>query len=100
MAYLICRATFGNGVRIGMIEVKLNVLYGVVLGGSIYTLYMLLAVASALLVRTTAAGFDVCQDRINYPFPSRRRGLYYWNTIGRLDYEYRTTKTNLKAKRR
>ena len=62
MAYLICRATFGNGVRIGMIEVELNVLYGVVLGGSIYTLYMLLAVASALLVRTTAAGFDVCQD--------------------------------------
>jgi len=51
-----------------MIEVKLNVLYGVVLGGSIYTLYMLLAVASALLVRTTAAGFDVlCQDRLNYP---------------------------------
>ena len=96
MAYLICRATFGNGVRIGMIEVKLNVLYGVVLGGSIYTLYMLLAVASALLVRTTAAGFDVCQDRINYPCPLAGGAF----TIGRLDYEYRTTKTNLKAKRR
>ena len=50
-----------------MIEVELNVLYEVVLGDSRRTSSVLLAAASALLVGTTAAGFAVCQDRLNYP---------------------------------
>ena len=68
-----------------MIEVKLNVLYGVVLGGAIYTLYMLLAVASALLVRTTAAGFVVCQDSLlrssRLTLVRAMHGLYYFTTL-------------------
>ena len=60
MAYLICRATFENGVRIGMIEAEKNVFCGAVLGASIRTSCVLLSAASALLVGTTAAAFVVC----------------------------------------
>ena len=52
-----------------MIEVKLNVLCGVVLGDSRRTSSVLLAAASALLVGTTAAGFAVWRMCLKYSLP-------------------------------
>ena len=67
VAYLICRATFGNGVKIGMIEAEPSVFCGAVLVASKRMSCVLLAAASTLLVGTAAAAFTVCQDRINSP---------------------------------
>ena len=61
---MIWEATFGNGVRIGMIEAEASVFCGAVLGASIRTSCVLLAAASALLVGTAAAAFAVCQDSL------------------------------------
>ena len=63
MAYLICRATFVNGVRIGIVKTKNSVFCGAVLGTTVQTAGVQLAAAATIQrLPTSASVFVVCQD--------------------------------------
>ncbi len=92
MAYTTWQATLGNGVRIGMALITIVNLQlrtrqgraqapsgccGVVVGTSILaTCGWLTASTTAFrIIGTSASGFDVCQDRLNYPWPHEARAF-------------------------
>ena len=65
MVYLIWRAMFGNGVRIGMTVIMIAVFCGAVLGTALQTTCVLLSASSTILrLPTTASVFVVCQDSL------------------------------------
>ena len=80
---MMLRAMFGNGVRIGMVLITTATQLrptrwgrakaqagwcGVVIGTAILTTCGWLSATTTLrFIGPTAAGFDVCQDRLNYP---------------------------------
>ena len=61
MVCLICQATFGNGVRIGMITAESGVFCGAVLGTTVQTACVLLtATATFRRLPATSSVFVVC----------------------------------------
>ncbi len=90
MDYMIWPVTFMSGVRIGMeittVTPPLRTrqgrttaqagCYGVVLGAAGRAAYGWLAAATAIhMLGAAATAFDVCQDRINYPWPHEARAF-------------------------
>jgi len=67
----------GNFVKVGITIISyINECCGAVFGTAMPTACgWLLASATFQIIGTTSTDFDVCQDRISYPFPLRRRGL-------------------------
>ena len=56
-----------NGVKIGMIAIKIAKYYEVVPGVTLLTTFAsCVAITVAQQVEPSAVGFDACQDRLNY----------------------------------
>ena len=60
--YMICQATVGNCVRIGMIVPKDAMFFGAALGVALHTTFLWIAASSLTGMTPNSAGFDVWQD--------------------------------------